>query len=149
MPPGSAEPVFPGVNSGKNQLLGATYDANGNVTALNTFGLSYDMENRLVSATAGSSTETYRYDASNHRVERITPYGADYVYFYGNRKDDDLAKSLASVEARDQTVAAIVALGNARVPLLLAWTFLQSTFGKANLERAWAETGLKQIDSHR
>ena len=83
VPAGSAEPVFPGVNSAKNRLNGATYDNNGNVTAFNGYGLSYDMENRLVSATTGSSTETYKYDAANHRVERITASGYDFVYFYG------------------------------------------------------------------
>ena len=41
VPAGSAEPVFPGVNSAKNHLLGATYDLNGNTTAVNTFGLTY------------------------------------------------------------------------------------------------------------
>ena len=82
VPAGSTEPVFPGVNSAKNQLVGATYDLNGNVTALNNFGLGYDIENRMVSTTSGTSVETFKYDAANHRVESING-SADYVYFYG------------------------------------------------------------------
>jgi RHS repeat-associated protein len=83
VPANSAEPPFPGVNSPKNQLKSATYDLNGNATALNGYGLTYDMENRLISATSAGSTETYQYDASNHRVERSSTQGYDYYYFYG------------------------------------------------------------------
>jgi RHS repeat-associated protein len=83
VPAGSAEPAFPGVNSLKNQLTGVSYDLNGNTTALNGYGLTYDMENRLISVTNAGTTETYQYDASNHRVERISPQGYDTVYFYG------------------------------------------------------------------
>jgi RHS repeat-associated protein len=82
-PANSAEPVFPGVNSAKNQLTGVSYDLNGNATALNGYGLTYDMENRLISATGASATETSQYDASNHRIERSSTQGYDYYYFYG------------------------------------------------------------------
>ena len=36
-PPGSAEPVFPGVVSSKNQLAGVSYDANGIALGVNAF----------------------------------------------------------------------------------------------------------------
>jgi YD repeat-containing protein len=66
VPIGSAEPTFPGVNSANNQLSGATYDANGNMTAMPSGGpaLAYDYENRAKSATMGSFVESYAYDES-------------------------------------------------------------------------------------
>ena len=81
-PPGSAEPTFPGAVSSKNWLAGVNYDLNGNALAVNAFALTYDAENRLATATSGSAVESYSYDESNHRVEKI--FGAsDYIYFYG------------------------------------------------------------------
>ena len=82
VPPGSAEPVFPGVVSSKNQLAGVSYDANGNALGVNAFALTYDMENRLATATSGTAVESYAYDESNHRVEKTNGSG-DYLYFYG------------------------------------------------------------------
>ena len=80
VPPGSAEPTFPGAVSSKNWLSGVSYDPNGNALAVNAFALTYDAENRL--ATSGSAVESYFYDESNHRVEKI--FGSsDYIYFYG------------------------------------------------------------------
>ena len=74
--------MFPGVVSSKNQLAGVSYDANGNALALNALALTYDMENRLATATSGTAVESYAYDESNHRVEKTSGSG-DYPYFYG------------------------------------------------------------------
>ena len=82
VPPGSAEPVFPGAVASKNWLAGVNYDANGNALAVNAFALAYDMENRLATATAGTAVEGYYYDESNHRVEKKDGTN-DYLYFYG------------------------------------------------------------------
>ena len=82
VPSGSSEPVFPGAVSSKNWLAGVNYDANGNALAVNAFALTYDMENRLATATSGTVVETYFYDEANHRVEK-TMGTNDYLYFYG------------------------------------------------------------------
>ena len=82
VPSGSSEPVFPGAVSSKNWLAGVSYDANGNALAVNAFALTYDMENRLATATSGTAVESYFYDEANHRVEK-TMGSNDYLYFYG------------------------------------------------------------------
>jgi YD repeat-containing protein len=82
VPSGSAEPTFPGAVSSKNWLAGVSYDLNGNALAVNAFALTYDVENRLATATSGTAVESYFYDESNHRVEKILG-SADYLYFYG------------------------------------------------------------------
>ena len=70
VPSGSSEPAFPGAVSSKNWLAGVNYDANGNALAVNAFALTYDMENRLTTATSGTAVESYFYDEANHRVEK-------------------------------------------------------------------------------
>jgi RHS repeat-associated protein len=80
-PSGSSELPLPGVNPAKNWLTGYTYDANGNVGSYNNYSLGYDPVNRLSYATTGSFIETYAYDASNHRIERINA-SLDTVYFF-------------------------------------------------------------------
>ncbi len=80
-PSGSSELPLPGVNAAKNWLTGYTYDANGNVGSYNNYSLGYDPVNRLSYATTGSFIETYAYDASNHRIERINS-SLDTVYFF-------------------------------------------------------------------
>ena len=82
VPPTSAEPAFPGAVSAKNWLAGVSYDLNGNALAVNAFALTYDVENRLATATSGTAVESYLYDESNHRVEK-TIGSSDYLYFYG------------------------------------------------------------------
>jgi RHS repeat-associated protein len=44
-----------------------TYDGNGNLTSDGTWTLGYDAENRLTSASAGSTTATYTYDGGGRR----------------------------------------------------------------------------------
>ncbi len=80
-PSGSSELPLPGVNPAKNWLTGYTYDSNGNVASYSNFALAYDPANRLSSATTGSFVETYGYDASNHRIERVNA-ALDTVYFF-------------------------------------------------------------------
>ena len=73
-PPLPAEPPFSGET--------VNYDLNGNALAVNAFALTYDVENRLATATSGTAVESYLYDESNHRVEK-TIGSSDYLYFYG------------------------------------------------------------------
>ena len=80
-PSGSSETPLPGVNAAKNWLSGYSYDSNGNVGSYNSFALGYDPANRLSYATTGSFTETYGYDAANHRIERVNS-SLDTVYFF-------------------------------------------------------------------
>jgi YD repeat-containing protein len=84
VPTGSAEPTFPGANAANNQLTGAAYDANGNMTGMPSGGpaLAYDYENRAKSATMGSFVESYGYDENNRRVEKVNSSN-DFIYFYG------------------------------------------------------------------
>ena len=49
----------------------------------NATGSYLDVENGSIYYEEWSSTETYAYDAANHRVERISAQGYDNVYFYG------------------------------------------------------------------
>jgi RHS repeat-associated protein len=56
-----------------------SYDANGNLTAMPGMTMTYDVSNRLTSATQGS-TDRYFYDPAGRRVfrkERICFYGVD------------------------------------------------------------------------
>ncbi len=76
------------VNAGTNQLLSASYDANGNMTSGAGVSLGYDEANRVVSATPTSGgTEYYGYAPDNKRVYRLTPQtGGGWVEnwtFYG------------------------------------------------------------------
>ncbi|QOY86796.1 RHS repeat domain-containing protein [Paludibaculum fermentans] len=70
-----------------NKWLGSTVDAAGNVStavaAAYPRNLSYDGENRLVSAqTSGSGTMTAEYDGEGHRVKRTVNGVTTTVYVY-------------------------------------------------------------------
>jgi len=78
------------VYNGNNQIAGTSYDAAGNQLVANGDTLSYDAENRMISATEppalGGATETYVYDGSGQRVQKAGPGGTTtYVYdAFGN-----------------------------------------------------------------
>jgi RHS repeat-associated protein len=78
------------VYNGHNQISGISYDAAGNQLVANGDTLSYDAENRMVSATEppalGGATETYVYDGNGQRVQKMGPNGTTtYVYdAFGN-----------------------------------------------------------------
>ncbi len=55
------------VNPAKNQVVGWTYDLNGNVTGMPGFTGSYDIENRLLEASKNSQI-LYGYGADNRRI---------------------------------------------------------------------------------
>jgi RHS repeat-associated protein len=69
-----------------NRIVGQSYDANGNMTSGASSTLTYDVDNRVITA-AGLSSEQYSYNPSNKRVwkKRATGGGnfAEDVYFYG------------------------------------------------------------------
>jgi len=70
---------------GSYQLVSSSYDAAGNQLVANGDTLSYDAENRMISAAEppalGGATETYVYDGSGQRVQKAGP-GGTTVYVY-------------------------------------------------------------------
>ncbi len=76
---GSAPTLNVNVDPATNRITtgGYSYDSNGNLTAMPSLALSYDVENR-VAQTVGSTTKRYVYDPGNLRV-----WKEGHVYFYG------------------------------------------------------------------
>ena len=81
---GSGPSLSQAVNAANNQIVGQTYDNNGNTSYATTAGLTYnlyyDAENRLnMIYYSGQTTAQYGYDAQNHRIWISTgakdPYG--------------------------------------------------------------------------
>ena len=82
----SIDPNTNHINSG-----GYYYDSNGNLTQSPLLGVetfTYDAENRIVSATAGSNgTDTYGYGPDSKRVYKKHPNGNEEYYFWvGSKK---------------------------------------------------------------
>lgn len=73
-------------NAANNQMNGQTYDAAGNQTSVNGNTALYDAENRLSSVSEapafGGGTETYGYDTSGRRVQKIAAGGSLTAYVY-------------------------------------------------------------------
>jgi len=82
---GSAPPMNVTVDAATNRLVGSIYDANGNLTIGSGLTLSYDISNRIATAT-GPSAEWYAYASDNKRVWKKRQTGAstyeENVYFY-------------------------------------------------------------------
>ena len=79
---GTAPVLSQSVNAATNQIVGATYDANGNQTSGIHGTAAYDAENRIVLANSVS----YAYDSRNKRIWSATVSGGNLiqtVYFYG------------------------------------------------------------------
>jgi RHS repeat-associated protein len=82
-PTGGAPTLSQSVNTANNQIVGQSYDANGNQLGGPLGGVSYDAENRVASAAGGVQ---YAYDSRNKRVWRSILSGgnlAQQVYVYG------------------------------------------------------------------
>jgi RHS repeat-associated protein len=78
-PTGGAPTLSQSVNTANNQIVGVTYDANGNQLS---GGYGYDAENRMATATGIQ----YGYDSRNKRVWSGAASGSSVtqtVYFYG------------------------------------------------------------------
>jgi RHS repeat-associated protein len=80
-------PTFSGTASTTTNRLPSpyTYDASGNMTNDGSNTLVYDGENRVVSATNGSSSGTYTYDGNGLRVQKVSG-GTTAVYIYSGSK---------------------------------------------------------------
>lgn len=85
------------VSGSTNQITGSpyTYDANGNMTNDGVNTMTYDAENRVVSAPG----TTYAYDGVGHRVQKIPTKGTPTTYvFSGDRVISEYAGSSLSAE---------------------------------------------------
>src|SRR5271165_6537154 len=89
---GSAPSLSVTANAATNQISGYGYDSNGNTTYMpgsSPLYMSYDVENRMASATQNSTPQVlYAYDASNRRVWKGTVNNsgvitAQEMYYYG------------------------------------------------------------------
>jgi RHS repeat-associated protein len=82
-PAGGAPQLSVGVNPANNQIIGQNYDANGNQYYYNGLYLTFDAENRVLTAPGVQ----YAYDSRNKRVWKGTFSGsnltAQEAYFYG------------------------------------------------------------------
>jgi RHS repeat-associated protein len=81
---GGAPTLSQSVNTATNQIVGQSYDANGNQLAGPLGGVNYDAENRIVSVS--SAGVQYAYDSRNKRIWRSILSGgnlAQQVYVYG------------------------------------------------------------------
>jgi hypothetical protein len=68
----------PSYNANDNRIVGLSYDSAGNITNDGAKVMTYDAENRMVSATGGN----YVYDGEGKRVKRIAS-GQEWWYVYG------------------------------------------------------------------
>ena len=62
---GGAPTLSQAVNAGNNQIVGQTYDANGNAYVANA---TYDVENRIYALVGGPPYTVYSYDAQGKRI---------------------------------------------------------------------------------
>jgi RHS repeat-associated protein len=68
-----------------NRISGMTYDAAGNITsdpATGAGAMTYDAENRMLTASGSSGGGSYVYDGEGRRIKRITG-GQEWWYIYG------------------------------------------------------------------
>ena len=83
---GSGPSLSQSVNTATNRITGGSYDANGNTTSVFnngfTYGLGYDVENRLVAASYSAGYLEYAYDAQNRRIWSWP--GSTDIYGQGN-----------------------------------------------------------------
>lgn len=82
-PTGGAPALSQAVSATTNQIVGQSYDANGNQLSGSLGSVTYDPENRILTAPGVQ----YAYDGTNKRIWRGTISGgnltAQEVYFYG------------------------------------------------------------------
>jgi RHS repeat-associated protein len=80
------QPSF-AVNASTNRLIGPpyAYDLSGNMTNDGINTLAYDAENHVTSATNGSSSGTYTYDANGQRVKKVSGGTTIVTIFFGGQ----------------------------------------------------------------
>jgi RHS repeat-associated protein len=129
------------VNAATNQVVGQSYDANGNQTSSPLGPLVYDAENRMTGFSNGSTQ--YGYDSRNKRVWKGTLSGstmAQEVYFYGvdGQKLGTYAMLMSSppgVVMADSASSLAVFFGGKRVGITTSGStapFVQDRLGSSN-----------------
>jgi len=81
---GGAPTLSQSVNTATNQIVGQTYDSNGNQSSGPLGAVTYDAENRIASMSSGGVQ--YAYDSRNKRVWSSTLTGGNlsqFFYYYG------------------------------------------------------------------
>jgi len=75
--------------------LASHYDAAGNLLYDGATTYTYDSENRIISATNGSGSSSYEYDASGRRIRKTTPSGGtvDFLYDLGGHEISQVTSS--------------------------------------------------------
>lgn len=79
---GGVNAYNPTYAASSNRINGLTYDTAGNIQSYNGYTMSYDAENRMVSASGAGGSGSYVYDGDGKRVKRITS-GQEWWYIYG------------------------------------------------------------------
>jgi len=82
--PGTPPNVTLAYNEASNRITTGqyTYDSNGNIVDMpGVTRIQWDAFDRMIQATANSTTTNYKYDAFGRRVARVTPSGTD-TFFY-------------------------------------------------------------------
>jgi RHS repeat-associated protein len=66
-----------------NRVVGSTYDAAGNQTFYTPWALSYDAENRMISATSSNNGNSwFSYDGNGKRIKKVTATPGTQTTFY-------------------------------------------------------------------
>lgn len=68
------------------------------------YNLTWNYDNQLVTSTVGSTNESYRYDANNERLERVTN-GQKTFYLEGGLWEEDATTSRAMIQFGGQVIA--------------------------------------------
>src|SRR5258708_3894118 len=83
---GSGPPNALTIDKNTNRIVGAGYDAAGNMTNDNVNTLAYDAESKLVSNLSNGVTTTYSLDGNGLRVKKAVQNGITTVYIFSGSK---------------------------------------------------------------
>jgi RHS repeat-associated core domain len=74
----------------KNQILGFTYDAAGNLASDGTNSFTYDADGNVITAAGPGHSATFTYDALNRRVKTVADGTAmEYVFNINGQRDSE------------------------------------------------------------
>jgi RHS repeat-associated protein len=95
-----------------------TYDSNGNLTSYNGWTYVYDAQNRMVSATNGTTTETFAYDGLNRKISQTVGGATTFNVWDGWNLIEEFAPSATTPTysyiygARNEIVERLSGAGN-------------------------------------
>jgi uncharacterized protein RhaS with RHS repeats len=101
---GGAPTLSQAVNAGNNQIVGQTYDANGNAYVANA---TYDVENRIYALVGGPPYTVYSYDAQGKRVFMASNAADTYgnPTSYSHERKDSPSQELSAYSTRPPVVS--------------------------------------------